>query len=32
MPFLHDYYKLLNLGAVLGIGVEIEGPYGAPLS
>jgi len=24
------FYKLLNLRAVLGIGVEVEGPFGAP--
>ena len=24
------FYKLLNLRAVLGIGVEVEGPLGAP--
>jgi hypothetical protein len=25
-----EFYKLLNLRAVLGIGVEVEGPFGAP--
>jgi hypothetical protein len=25
-----EFYKLLNLRAVLGIGVEGEGPFGAP--
>ena len=29
---LRDFYKLLNLRAVLGIGVAVEGPSGAPLS
>lgn len=27
---VREFYKLLNLRAVLGIGVEVEGPFGAP--